>query len=376
MTCKGVPTDTCEFCHKVFSSAQSKSNHRKICKSRNSTLRPANVQNNPKSTSQPTIVINQYNDNRTYIGQQNNILQTPPLANNVFGHEDLTDILRMMEEEPRIRDVVSNFKNALAMVYFNKDFPQNQTVRKMNKKSNTIELRHSVDPERWNLEPFETGYQKVINNIERRLKVDVRNDQPIPLIRDQVYQLSKIEPNMTTSEISAPPRVCEREPEKEGTRERLHQIANEEREAFLSGTQRIEVKQCETFKRRLHEVFRRQGLMYEVVPSDDSPGLIHLFRYLSRKSPELDYALCRVWNVKKKKTTHKKKDNETPTDDSTSASTRDGGEFARPNTNRHDQVRFQTEKEHDRVPYFMERHPSTDRRSVRTKTKPRGLTED
>jgi hypothetical protein len=297
LICKGVPKDMCEFCHKTFASPQSKSNHRKTCKAKNSSETSTSVRNNINNTNiQQNIIINNYNDNRVYNIQQNN---------NVFGHEDFTVLLNMLEEDPRLRDAVSNLKTALSLVHFNKDFPANQTVRKMNKKSNTIELRQSVDPERWDLEPFELGFQKVLNNIERHLNVDIRHQAlSIPFVRDQLYQLSKIQPTLSTSEIvpsntSNPVAVIEQSPQDTN---RLHQIANEERDKFmlLSKTttnkkKRIDVEQCEAFKRQLHDTFRRQGLMYEVVDTtQENRSLIHFFRFLNNTCAHLNYAKCRV----------------------------------------------------------------------------------
>ena len=57
ITCKKVPANTCEFCHKTFANAQSKCNHRKTCKARNdnatnkSPTDPVVTSSNPSSNT-------------------------------------------------------------------------------------------------------------------------------------------------------------------------------------------------------------------------------------------------------------------------------------------------------------------------------------
>lgn len=310
--CKGIPKNTCKYCKRLFTNRSTFSKHQKNCKAtpnnvqnnvQNNTTTVNNQQINNHNSNNTTIVVN-YNDNRTY-----NIVQASGSKKpNVFGHEDLTEILNRMEEEPQLRDAVGTLKTALALVHFNSDHPENQTVRRMNRRSNTIELRQSVDPERWDLEPFELGLQKVLDNIQRQLKVDIRETLPVPFVRDQVYQLSKVQPKIPTSEIFAGPTLMPREPLKQNESDmaKLHEIANEEREAFLgslvgslagsSATDKppkIEVHHCETFKGRLHDAFKRRGLLYDVVNPNESGRWMHIYRFLNNKGP-LDYVQTRI----------------------------------------------------------------------------------
>jgi len=298
--CKGVPTNTCMFCKKKFNHQSAHSRHQKTCKARPAvvpvTIVPETINNNINSNNGTTIIINNnnnYNDNRTYI------------QNNTFGHEDLTVILNKLEQDPRLKEAVSNFKTALSLVHFNKDFPENQTIRKMNKRSNTIELRQSVDPERWDLEPFETGFGRVMDNLQRQLKVDLNHMYPINYLRDHMYHLSKVQPAVTTSEIVPPPPPAVTEASASDSalvnqKQRLHQIAIEERDRFIKESKpnwqfdRSNVERCRVFNDQLHDMFRQKGLFYKVVNTHEPSQFWHLFQFLSKRQDELEYVKARL----------------------------------------------------------------------------------
>jgi hypothetical protein len=203
-----------------------------------------------------------------------------------------------MEQDPRLHEAVSNFKTALSLVHFNKDFPENQTIRKMNKRSNTIELRQSVDPERWALEPFETGFERVMDNLQRQLKLDLNHTYPINYIRDHVYNLSKMQPTVCTSEIvPSPVNRSLRSPD-----EQIHRLSAEARDRFLKERQcernweldRSNVERCRAFKDRLHDTFRQKGLLYEVVNTHEPSQLWHIFEFLTKRRDALIYANTRL----------------------------------------------------------------------------------
>ena len=283
--CKRVPVNTCIFCKKQFNHQSTHSRHKKTCKAR-----PMPAASDTTINNGTTIVINNYNDNRTYI------------QHNTFGHEDLSILLNKMEQDPRLQEAVSNFKTALSLVHFNKDFPENQTIRKMNKRSNTIELRQSVDPERWALEPFETGFERVMDNLQRQLKLDLNHTYPINYVRDHVYNLSKMQPTVSTSELVPVP-MCRIESDGEPVdRERLRQIALEARNRFLKECQcetnweldRSNVERCRAFKDRLHDMFRQKGLLYKVVNTYEPSQLWHIFEFLTKRQDDLKYANTRL----------------------------------------------------------------------------------
>jgi hypothetical protein len=123
------------------------------------------------------------------------------IIQNQFGKEDFSFILDKLCEDPRLTRVATDLKDALALVHFNRDFPGNQTVRKMNKRSNTIELLSSTEPERWEMEPFDQGFAKVLSNIKSQLRMDINCDISKTFIREHLYHLSKTQPLTSTAEL-------------------------------------------------------------------------------------------------------------------------------------------------------------------------------
>lgn len=180
-TCKGAPLNTCPKCKQTFNHRSNLSRHKKTC----------NHTEPPQVEPQPTVFI-QNNHNNTV---NNFIIQ------NQFGKEDFSFILDKLCEDPRLKPAATDLRDALALVHFNRDFPGNHTVRKMNKRSNTIELLSSTEPERWEMEPFDQGFDKVINNIKSQLQLDIHCDVPKTFIREHLYHLSKTQPLTSTAEI-------------------------------------------------------------------------------------------------------------------------------------------------------------------------------
>lgn len=95
-TCKGVPKNTCPFCLRCFKTQSVHSRHKKTCKKR------------------PV--------------QQEEKVENITLD---FGKEDLSKL------EPRLFE---SFADAIQFVYFNKDYPENQTVRKRVKRDHSMEV--------------------------------------------------------------------------------------------------------------------------------------------------------------------------------------------------------------------------------------------
>lgn len=181
-TCKGAPLNTCPKCKQIFNHRSNLSRHKKTC----------NYTEPPQMEPQPTVFIQNNNHNNTV---NNFIIQ------NQFGKEDFSFILDKLCEDPRLTRVATDFKDAIALVHFNRDFPENQTVRKMNKRSNTIELLSSTEPERWEMEPFDQGFAKVLSNIKSQLRLDINCDVPKTFIREHLYHLSKTQPLTSTTEL-------------------------------------------------------------------------------------------------------------------------------------------------------------------------------
>ena len=163
-TCKKVPANTCEFCHKTFANAQSKCNHRKTCKSRNTTKSPAdpdpvsNTNTNSNNTTNSTNITNIYNFYETTNNYQQVI---------VFGNEDVRYLREKQAVDERYREVVKSFASTLDLFYFNADHEENHTVRKRTKKSNMIEFRHG---DSWVGEGTETAIPKLLAQMKQKIE--------------------------------------------------------------------------------------------------------------------------------------------------------------------------------------------------------------
>lgn len=125
-SCKGVPISVCEFCKQEFSSASNKSKHRKKC------------------------------DKNPLVGP----VQVCALT---FGQTENVESLHVrMEYDERIQNISDRFVDLLDLVFFNKNLPENQLVRKSTKKSNFIEFRHN---DHWKPEAYLVGITKLIHHL-------------------------------------------------------------------------------------------------------------------------------------------------------------------------------------------------------------------
>ena len=142
--CFGVNHRQCKTCLKLFASAQSKWNHMKNVKC---------VPPSMRETS-PSAIINNNITNSTINNITNNI-NIQQFNINVHGNENydvLLDVIRnkypqafvsMMEE--------GDTASLLKLVHFNKDFPENQTIRKQVKKDVSSEVH--IGEGRWEKRP-------------------------------------------------------------------------------------------------------------------------------------------------------------------------------------------------------------------------------
>lgn len=178
--CKGIPKNTCCVCFRIFTTQQSHSFHQKICKEKQ--------KQNIQVTNSGSVITNQTINNGTINNTVNN--------NIIFGkeHMDLLverlrfdnddRLLRIQTElkedyERKIRLVQFDYDNRLLqqqqhqndhmsiltdLYFFNKDYPENQTVRKINKKSDLIEFR---DGDQWVPEPSRTAVPRFLNALSK-----------------------------------------------------------------------------------------------------------------------------------------------------------------------------------------------------------------
>ena len=184
-TCrKGLSIFQCEYCHLMCASRDSKWRHKKTC-TKNSQL---------SSTSSDHMTIHNITTNN--ITTNNNITNNITNNNfNVFGKEELGYILENMETDPRIRECLKSIVYTIELVHFNRDHPENHTVRKLNKKSELVEFRVMDDTnptnERWVQESCSTCIPKMKRNLEISLNTRF-NDVPSPgILRELMYHKSK-----------------------------------------------------------------------------------------------------------------------------------------------------------------------------------------
>ena len=190
-SCKGVPSLTCKVCKKVFKHQSSHSRHQISCKRKQELSSDTHTPETNGST-----IIN--NNNNTTIN--NNTINYN--INIQFGNESIQELLLKGEHDERflalsaklrekqntrieIEHLVASKDNydsnrhhdmvlqeqhnsnelfhvLMDLVYFNKDIPQNHTIRKTNKKSEMIEIR---DNELWSPMPTNSVVKTILNPI-------------------------------------------------------------------------------------------------------------------------------------------------------------------------------------------------------------------
>ena len=141
-------------------------------------------------------VINNTTNNNTTNNTTNNI--TNNVTNNhfnVFGKEELSYILDNMETDPRIRECLKSLVDTIELVHFNRDHPENHTVRKLNKKSELVEFRvmDNTNPnnERWIQESCVTCIPKMQRNLEISLNTRFRDVPSQTIFKEIMYHKSK-----------------------------------------------------------------------------------------------------------------------------------------------------------------------------------------
>lgn len=175
--CKGVPKNTCEFCTKSFTSYQGKSKHRKICKQNPVNSPPTTTENNNREQTTNTQTINIHN-NQHHVNSHNTTINNNNVYNIRFGNEDMEYLKTRMEMDERYSKALESFSTILDLVYFNASHPNNQTVRKTNKKSDLIELRDRDNL--WNHEQARTALPKIVQNTNRLLSSNKHKGPFVP----------------------------------------------------------------------------------------------------------------------------------------------------------------------------------------------------
>ena len=176
--CKRVPKNTCPFCGKCFKTQSVHSRHKKTCKNR-SSLMTNDEEIQPHLTS---ITNNTTNNNTT-----NNI--TNITLN--FGNEDMTKLLS--SSDPRLEIALKSFADTIQLIYFNKDCPENQTVRKLVKRDHSMEVMENNE---WKPMLCSQGIPMLREHMGNHLKEHVNGhvfveDITDPHVRELLYNHTK-----------------------------------------------------------------------------------------------------------------------------------------------------------------------------------------
>jgi len=188
--CKGVPKNTCGVCFRIFTTQSSHSRHQKMCKKKKE------IHMNTNSEGPSSVITNQTINNGTINNNNNNITNN---INIQFGkeHMDLLVERLRVDNDDRLQAVQTELKKDYEqkikllkfdydndreimqellqhqndhlsiltdLYFFNKEYPENQTVRKINKKSDLIEFR---DGDQWVPEPSRTGVPRFLNALSK-----------------------------------------------------------------------------------------------------------------------------------------------------------------------------------------------------------------
>jgi len=137
--CKGCPKNQCRHCCKTFTHQQSVSRHEKTCTQR---------------IEKPVV---QYIEllNLGTINHINNTTNNFNYSINVHGKEDFESLVSLLKEKfsNEMLQVLENNDGDVVfkLAYFNKDFPENQTLRKMKKSDQSLLVHTGLD--QWSMRP-------------------------------------------------------------------------------------------------------------------------------------------------------------------------------------------------------------------------------
>lgn len=182
-TCRrGLSILQCEHCHEMFDSANQKSRHKRNCKGGGCNHGQNDMRHGLMGHGNIGTYINgdQHNNNITNI---NNIVIN-------FGNEEI-DYLLENSVDPRVKIAFNNLLDMIDIVHFNIDHPENQTIRKLNKKSDLIEFKQN---NRWEHESCATGLPKLRHNLESKLKTTFTDADDLMAgtkLRELLYHKSK-----------------------------------------------------------------------------------------------------------------------------------------------------------------------------------------
>ena len=159
--CDGLDSKQCKICLKLFTTQQAKWNHNKYVKC------------SPPLSQQPHTINNITNNNNIDNSTNNTQNINIQLTLN-FGNEDLSGLISdpnyMRNVEEQIQSFISQLPylnedagkiiitEIMKKIYFNKEYPQNQTIKKTCKKDNMVKI---FEHDQWK--------NRVINDVFKRM---------------------------------------------------------------------------------------------------------------------------------------------------------------------------------------------------------------
>lgn len=168
--CDGLDSRQCKICFKTFTTYQGKYQHNKYVK----CSPPLPHQQQPHTINNINNIDNRV-DNSTHNIQNNNIKLTLN-----FGNEDLSGLISdpnyMNNVERQIQSFISQLpylnedagkiiiSEITKKIYFNKEYPQNQTIKKTCKKDNMVKIFHNDE---WKPQMVEDVFKRMSNKVEQ-----------------------------------------------------------------------------------------------------------------------------------------------------------------------------------------------------------------
>jgi len=198
--CDGLDSRQCKICLKMFSTTQGKHQHNKYVK----CTPPIQVQSVPHTVNNINNIDNSTTNNNTQNNTQNNY--NVQLALN-FGNEDLSGLINdpnyMKNVENQIQSFISQLPylnedagkiiigEIMKKIYFNKKYPQNQTIKKTCKKDNTVKV---YQDNQWKLQMIEDVFKRVTHKVEEYLSpyFETLNDKYESLQQEDLTQEDRV----------------------------------------------------------------------------------------------------------------------------------------------------------------------------------------
>jgi hypothetical protein len=154
--CNGVDSLSCPICKKRFNSYQAKYKHLKTVKCTD----PGKSINYPESNV--TNITN--NTNNNYNSCNFNTVNNN-ITINAFGKEDYQYIMDNHDFMRKcIKDREYGLLECLKMMHYNSDVPQNQNIKKLNRKDDFVDV---YDGSKWKLRMIDYAYSQIMKTLEK-----------------------------------------------------------------------------------------------------------------------------------------------------------------------------------------------------------------